>query len=337
MRKLFRVMFLHDTPDDTGGGAAPAEPQSVREAIAARQASDNPSLAFPSDAPVEPVAPVEPDPVEAAIDELAPAPPAAGSVEAPAIDAPAAGTPDPFAEYGGADEVRNAVTLANAMRSEQGMRAVIANGLHALGYSPEQVRAALQNQGATPAEATAAVAAAPAAEVDPLADITDDDVVTGGDLKRIVQATIEKTARETAAALAAATKPLEDQVQVERQSRAQQTVDGTLVELLGAPPADAAGLAQYQELANGVLTAAANGFDQNQWDPAYIRSAIIKGHQAFTSQQDRALAAYAARKRAERAAAPAHVGGSQQAGAEALPEPKNVKEAIAQRKAAGVQ
>lgn len=306
--------------------AAPvAEPRNVREAIAARVAGGVPEIITTPDEVVEPA---ETD----ALDEFA-AP--AAPVEAPAIDA-AAGAVDPFAAYGGKEAVDNAIAISEALRTESGARLIAAQTLHALGYDPDAIRAALEVKGASPAQAAEATAAV--TEDDPLASLADDDMVTAADVRALVQRATEQTAAQVKAQLEAATQPLATQIEVERQARATSVTDGTLVELLGEPPTDQAELRNWQVNAQAVLEQAMIGFDQNQWDPAYIRQAVLRGHAAWQANEDRKLAAYVATKRAQRDAAPSHIGGAPIPSNEETPkEPRSVKEAIAMRKASGLR
>lgn len=312
-------------PDEVVDQGAVAEPQNVREAIALRQSQGIPEIVNTPDEPVE----QSTESVDPAAEYVA------DHQQTTQTTPPASEAPDPFAEFGGRETVSDAVQIAQAMRTEQGLRYVVAQGLHALGYDPAQVRAALEQRGATPAEAAEATAATqPETQVvDPLAGLSDDDVLTAADARKLLDAARAEAAR---AAQAAAPKvepdqrvdAIEQQLAAQRQAVATQTTDSTLIELLGPPPDDAAEQETWRQVAQGVLAQAQVGFDPNNWDPLAIRQAIIRGHAAFVAEQDRLLAAYAQRKAADRAKAPSHIGGGQLPSNEQVPqEPKNAREA----------
>lgn len=287
--------------------------------------SNPPSL----DAPPEP-APVVDD-ENAVLDELSQTPPAGGKVEPTSVDAPpAGGTPDdPFASYGGRQNVDLAFQVQEALRTEAGVKVMVAQGLEALGYSADRIKAALGG-GAMQAPVTSAPEGSP--EPSPFDGIEDDDVVTGADVKRLLGQVAAQTAKEAADAVRAELNPLRAQVEEERNRDIAARNDATLTELLGAFPTTQAEQDQYRSLAAATLQAAGAFIDPSNFDPNHIRAAIVKGHEAVIAEQDRRFAAYIARKRATRDAAPSNIGGAS-AGEAGAAEPKSLNEAREQLRA----
>lgn len=306
---------------DPDTGAAPDRSAEVSDPAAARAAF----LASAPEIIAQPDATVEVD-EDAVIDELT-RPPAA--TDPPATPAPEV---DPFAAYGGKEVVENALQVRQALQSELGIRTLVAQGLNTLGYTPEQIAAALGKQAAPGAPAE------PEGPSDPLAGFDDDDLVTAADMRRILaeQSGQATQAREAAVAAARAElDPVKAALDAQRNQEIAQRNDQTLAELLGPVPIEADKLGQYQTMANATIQAAGRYVEPNNFDPVHIRSAIVRGHADVVAAEEARYQAYLATKREARRAAPANIGG-QSAGETPEAEPKNLKEASAQARAAGL-
>ena len=310
------------------GTAAPAtEPQSVAESIAARRAQGVPEILHETEPNIEPT---EAEVEAAALAELT-APPT-GTPAAP-VAAPPAGA-DPFAAFGGEEAVRNAHQVAEALRTETGLRTLITQGLLALNYSPEQIKAALGTPGLPGGAATQepAVPAVPS----PLVAIEDDDVVTGAQLKAIVASATADAAQQAAEAVRAEVAPVAEQFQRQALSIAQQAADATYIEILGPAPTDPDANKAWMTQAHEIQLMASANFDSNNYNPGDIRMALLAAGAEFKQRQEAVFHAYIGQKKADAAAQPMNVGGGQTPGSEPPKEPQNLAEARAQAKAAGI-
>jgi hypothetical protein len=233
--------------------------------------------------------------------------------------APPAATDDPFSAYGGKDEVEAALAVAQGLRTESGVRLMVAQGLAALGKDPEQVR--LFMEGKLTAAQEAALVQEAAAPADPLAEISDDDVVTGAELKAFVQ----RAAEQAAAQALEAVKPIQDQVQHDRDARQRQVVDSTLVELLGEN-GDPATIDTTR--AQDVLDGALKYLDEGTfYDPTAIRNALVRANADVEARDEARYQAYLNRKKVVADQLPPIVGGGTPPGGEEVPEPQNMAEA----------
>jgi hypothetical protein len=302
------------------------EAQSAADIAAARQAflSEPPEIISSDPEPVVDEAAQAAADEAAAIEELSQAPAAPEGEQSPPPAPAPTGTPDPYSQFGGEEAVRTAYQVQQAMRTEQGVRALVANGLAALGYEPDAIKQALDGQAAP----------TPAAPVDPFAGLDDDDVVD------------VKTVRQLVEQLAAQQKPAEPTVdprieQVQQQLLAQQQqqvrgwTDTALIEVLGAPPEDEAERKVFAtQVDQTVARAGAYYNPQLANDPAHIRSCIQQAHADLEAEADARLKAYIASKKRTRDSQPVNVGGG--AGSEGpLPEPKNMGEAREQARKSG--
>lgn len=305
------------------------EPRNVREAIALRQSQGDPGFQEVTEQEAHAYPDGTPNPQDEFSDIVPPGPAAPPAEDAPPATDDTGGAVDPYAEFGGREYVQDAVSISGALRTENGVRTIVAQGLQALGYDPAQVRAFLDAK-----EAAAPTAAAPAAAPVGLPDIEDDDVVTGSDMKRLLQWQSEQLAGQFKTAQEEATKPLALQLQEERQRQATHIVDSTLSELLGIK--DGTPTEDQKRDIGFIQQAAGQYIDSSSWDPSHIRNAIIRGHADVQAETERRVQAYITAKRAQAQGAPANIGGASPAGGEEQAEPKNMKEAIAMRKALGV-
>lgn len=320
-------------PDDETPDLTPAEVAASR-----REFLSNP----PPEIPVEPeVAPDGAADEAAAIEEFQAAqraaagqPPAGPEGAAPAAPAPApapTGTPavDPYAQWGGEEAVRTAMAVQDALRTEQGLRALVANGLVELGYSVDQVRSALEaydaEQGRQPQ------GAAP----DPFAEFEDDDPVTVAQA-RALATDVAKTAVEQAlAAQANQLAPIQQVIAEQQQTAVRTTTDAAVVELLGPVPPEPEKLAQYQRQVDAIVERGARYFDPNQWsNPAHVRAAVVQAHAEIQAENEQRFSDFLARRREVRDSQPPNIGGG--AGSDGpMAEPKTMAEARKQAEAAG--
>lgn len=357
---MFIRPIYFDAPNDQGG-----EPQSVADAGRAMAAAgyDADRLAEGTPAPDKgPI--VEPTSIadrQRAASEPAPpaAPPAAPA--APAAAAPSPGTPQPtpgapqrtpqeiadmqaFEEWKANPQAQaEAFNIQRGLTTEQGVRMIVAQGLTALNFQPEDVRAfvegrlTLSQQQQQQAVAAAAAAPAPVAPANPWDNLTDEDLIDGPQFKQyaaeIQRQAIEQATAAAQAQIAAATAPQNQAIQQERQVRAGQVTDSTLVELLGEG-GDVSTV--DKELAQRVLQEASKYIDPNNWDSGHIRAAVIMGHHDVVKIAEAAQRAYLNRKSLVAEGVPTSVGGAQAPGAEPMAEPKSLKEASKMAKEMGL-
>lgn len=311
-----RTPVFFDTPDDSGGAPDAGTDTSADALAAARSEFLNNPPEIP-DTPDEPAAEI--DPLDEAAADLDATPPAG---DAPAVPA-TGGTPDdPYAEFGGREAVERALSVDAALRTESGLRLIIAQGLQALNYTPQQIRAALEGGPSLPLPAGEAEP-----EVAPLVDVEDDDYVSGADLKRIVARVAEDAATKAAAAVRGEVTPVAEAFAQQQQRQASEAADATYVELLGAFPEDAAEQEAWRAQQNRLQQAGGAFIDPDDWSPASVRMALLRANEAVKAEDEANLRRYVARKRADREALPTNVGGGQPPGGEIEQEPQNLKDA----------
>ena len=351
---------------DDGGGSGPladgadpslGNPSPDEQHIESNKDFRNARSAFLRDAPPilnpdDPApAPVETDPIESAVADLttpaAPAPgvtpPAAPTQPAPAPAAPSlitvgyteAGVPIQITP----EQAQQHWQVTEALRTEAGVRAMVAQGLRALypNATAEQIQALSQQlaTGAAPESTPGAPVAA-----DPFAGIGDEDLVTGAELKTLVTKLLSDAQANAARAAAAAVQQQVDPVRAafeqQQQRTAQVTADATYVELLGPtpPPGDPA-REDWLRQAKQVQILATAHLDPNNWNPADIRAALLRGHAQYVQEQDALLRAYAGSKKRDREAQPTNVGGGTPQGGEPVKEPQNLAEARQAARAEG--
>lgn len=278
---------------------------------------------------------------QAAIAELTapPKPPAGAPEGAPPAPTPPpapAGTPESFVI--GYDQFGNPIQttqgeaflawqVQQALRTEEGVRALAAQSLTALGYSPEQIRAALAAQaGEAPP--------APEPEVDPFADLDDTDEVTVGDVKKLL-ASLQRPAGPDPAVQA----QLEQLRAAENERQAftvRQTTDSACIEILGQPPAPGTPEAQaYQVRVDAIVERGLAYYDPSQWNnPAHIRGVIQRANAELVAADEARFQAYLASKRQSGAQLPPNIAAGA-AGEEPMPEPRTLAEARKQAAAIG--
>lgn len=265
----------------------------------------------------------------AALDELTKPP--AGEAAPPSTTAGEPPAADPYAQYGGAEAVAHAFEVQEALRTESGVRLLIQQGLQALGYTPAQIKAAV---GGGPGAPTAEPAPdQPSA--DPYADLPDEELLTGADFKRYAEKIKTDAIAEAQRTVASQVDPVVAQQREAFNAEIRTRNDATLAELLGPVPAEPEKQGEYSTQAQQVLDAAGRYVDPSNYDPAHIRSAIIKGHADVEAQNEARWKAYLGKKKAARSAAPSNIGGAS-AGEGEPKEPQNLKEAREAMKAAGL-
>lgn len=317
------------------------EAQSAAEVADARRAFLSEPPEFINNDP-EP----EPDPAAqaaadeaAAIEELSkpPAAPEGGSAATatPPPPAPAStGTLDPYAEFGGEQAVRTAHEVQQALRTQEGVRALVANGLTALGYSVDQIRAALDG-----AAAPAGEAAPPAAPADPFAGLDDDEVVDVKTMRQYAQTLAAQAAdaavKQALGQVEPQVKSVQDAIAEQRQTAVRTWTDSALIEVLGTPPENPEEGKVYKSTVDATVQRAGAYYDPSRSnDPAHIRACIQQAHADLEQESEARLQAYIATKKRARDAQPVNVGGG--AGAEGpLPEPQNMAQAREQARKTG--
>jgi hypothetical protein len=306
----------------------PGELQTAAEIAAARQQflSEPPPVLDPNEPATADPAADEAAAEAAALEELtSPATPPEGEPAPAPVTPPAAA--DPFAPFGGEEAVRNAHQVQEALRTEQGVRALVANGLTALGYTPEQIRAALTGEApATPA--------APA-EADPLSGLDDDDVLTVAGAKAIIEQAVTKATQAATQAATAGLAPVQEAVAAQQATAVRNNTDAAVISVLGPVPTDPAELASYRTQVDAIVARAQAHYDPTQWaNPSHISQIVTQAHAELEAEADARFKAYLARKKTVRDSTPVNTAGG--AGSEGpLPEPKNLAEAREQARAAG--
>lgn len=330
----------HASPDEQSFGNAKDFSEARRALLR------EPPVVLHDDSP-EPAA-AAPDTSEAALlaELAAPTTPAPGAPAAP--DSFTVGRTNDGREIVlTAEQAKTNWEVAEALRTEQGIKGMVGQGLIALGYSPEEIQAFVAahtggpNLGAQ-AQQPGATPAPPEPVVDPFAGIDDGEIVTGADLKAALATIRDEAARNAVAATQAAVQPLDETVrqqqaaQEQRESAyIQQVATATYHELLGPPPVDAESLKRYNAQAARVNQLAEGLVVPGSRDPGEIRRALIAGHAAFVDEMETAFRGYAAGKKQAAADLPTNIGGGGTPGGEPVKEPVDLKDARKQAKAAG--
>jgi hypothetical protein len=309
--------------------AAPPPEGAEADAIAATRAAAAAAPPPPSDAALE----------AQALDELLGTQPPAGqegaTATAPSAPAPApapTGTPDPYAQWGGYQAVENAMAVQQALRTEQGVRTLVAQGLMDLGYDVNQVRAALDG---APPEQQWGTQDQPI--VDPTAGLADEDQIdlTAGDLRALIDNITTQAATRAAQTVAQQVQPLTQQIQEADARQQRQVTDSALVAVLGPPPADPQARAAYAARVDAIVSHGQQYFDPAQWsNPQHVQSVIARANAEIVQADEARYQAYLQSKRETMLAQPPNTGGGA-AGEEPIPEPKNLAESRRMAAAAG--
>lgn len=352
---MFKRNFLFAPENEAGGG----EPQSLEAAIALRTAagdSDEGAQSFFDSAPAEGGEPVVP-----AVAPVVPAPATEGTPAAPAAepfvnpylaerevtppvegtpapaDAPPAGTPaapqvlQPWTSQDGTvvdpAEVQAALVVARGLRTESGVKLMVARGLEAMGKDAATVQAFLDGKLTQQQAAVAPVEAPTVPDILETLGLGDDDVVDTQTLRQViaqVQAQATKAALEAAGVAVA---PVVSAQEAQRNAGARDAVDNTLIQLLGT---NGDPKSVDVPTANLVVERAQRYIDPSNWDPAHIRDAVLRGHADLITELDHAQQTRLTRLAGVAATVPSTIGTGTPPGGEPTPEPQTFEEAMAQ-------
>jgi hypothetical protein len=221
------------------------------------------------------------------------------------------------------------MAVQDALRTEQGLRALVANGLVELGYSVEQVRASLEAYDAEHGRQQ------PPGAPDPFAEFEDDDPVTVAQARSLAESVATTAVQQALAAQAQQLEPIQRVIADQQQTAVRSTTDAAVVELLGPIPTEPAALAAYQRQVDSIVERGARYFDPTQWsNPAHVRAAVVQAHAEIAAENEQRFSDFLAKRREVRDSQPPNIGGG--AGSEGpLPEPKTMAEARKQAEAAG--
>lgn len=319
---------------------APEGEQSPADIEAARQAflGSPPPILDPSETPVVSEGST-PDEEQAAIDEiLGAATPPAGVPEGTPVPAPApapAGTsPDSFVvghdQYGqpitvSREQAYSAWQVQEALRTEQGVRALVANGIRTLiqnGADPATIQSFIESQGG----------AAPEAEPDPWADLDDDEPITVGQARALAAQAAQAATSQVANPLAEVQQAIAQQ----QQQAVRSVTDAAVIQALGPVPVDDPAKEQaYRQRVDAIVNRGASYYDPSQWNnPQHIQQAVNRAVAELNAEDEARFQSYLATKRASRNGTPPNISGG--AGTDGpLPEPKSMEQAREQARAAG--
>lgn len=312
--------------------------QTPTEVAQSRQdfLSNPPEILDPSEAPpVDEAAQAAAEEAEA-FEELSQSSAPEGATTPTPAPAPTP-TADPYRDFGGEEQVRLAWQVQEALRTEQGVRALVANGLQALGYDPAQITAALQSEGLQ--QALPNQPEAPAAAADQLAGLDDDDVVDVKTVRAYAQTVAEQAAQKAVAEALGQVQPQVQSVQEaileQQQAQLRSYTDTALIEVLGQPPADEEERKVFASNVDATVARASVYYNpQLANDANHVRSCIAQAHADLEAEAEQRVKAYIAGKKRARDAQPVNVGGG--AGAEGpLAEPRNMTEARDQARKSG--
>lgn len=337
---MFKRNFLFAPEAENGGG----EPQSLEAAIALRTAAgdnDAGAQAFFDAAPAEGGEPVVP-----VVAPVVPAP----AADATTIVTPAAPTVEPFVNpyltpvepvvpqvlqpWTSQDgtvidpaEVQAALVVARGLRTESGVKMMVAKGLQAMGKDAATVQAFLDGKLTEQQAAVAPVEQPKIPDILESLGLGDDDVVDTQTLRQViaqVQADATKAALEAAGVAVA---PVITEQEQRRNAGARDAVDNTLIQLLGTN-----GDPKTVDVptANLVVERAQRYIDPTNWDPAHIRDAVLRGHADLVNDLDHAQQTRLTRLAGVAATVPSTIGTGTPPGGEPLAEPQSFEEAMAQ-------
>lgn len=239
-------------------------------------------------------------------------------IEAEVTDAPVEGeevaAPEPwsapegfgekFTEWGvEVNDLDSAVGIYKALQTEAGVIDMVVEGLRSLGFGVKDIERILREDGATPAEATAAATAAPAADDD------DEALLTKADVKRMLQQDViipQQEAQHRAVVSSA------------------QAVIGSFFDSREIKDP------QTQE---SVRALAKQYLQDGDWDPSHIAAALERGNADFEKVIETQAKAYLARKASDAEKLPTPVGGNV-GGGEAEDKPDYAKLGIGALEAA---
>jgi hypothetical protein len=216
---------------------------------------------------------------------------------------------DPFQEWGGRQNVEDAMGLMKAFESDGGVTALAVEALRAKGFDAADIHAFLSGEWVPGREVEE--------KADPFEGIADDDILTGADFKRL----LGELLHEVDDRLEPVYQTQEEMEQAGRQHQADLAVAGTL-QTLGVTD-------ERKRMA--VLKLAEQHLDPEDWDPRNIAAAVQAGYADLVALTEGEKQQYVGEKRRNRDTLPRGLGGSSSvAGGGDAPEaePKDLKEAI---------
>jgi DNA-binding transcriptional MerR regulator len=313
---------------------APEGEQSPADIEAARQAflGSPPPILDPSETPAVSEGSTSAE-EQAAIDEILANKPPAGSEGATTAPAPAPASPgsSPDSFVVGHDQFGQPITVSReqaysawqvqeALRTQDGVRALVSNGLTALGYSVEQVRAALENY------------QEPQGEPDPWADLDDDEPITVAQARALAAQAAQASTQQVADPL----REVQAAIAQQQQAAVRSVTDQAVIAALGPVPTDDPAKEQaYRQRVDAIVNRGAIYYDPNQWNnPQHIQAAVNRAVAELNAEDEARFQSYLATKRSARAGTPPNTAGG--AGTDGpLPEPKTMEEARKQARAVG--
>jgi hypothetical protein len=202
---------------------------------------------------------------------------------------------DPFAEFGGLDQVKSATAVWERLGTEDGLLDMFINTAKALDIPLEQVQALFdEQQGKAPVE------------LSPEEEEALDEPVTARQLNEAITKALEQAQQPVI------------QDREERQKQVVQTViDGTFDELKVAPEDRDTVLA----IADKFVTA------ENYLDPQVAKNAVRRAAEEFKVAVERKAKEYLQSKRSTKKAVPSSTAASTAPGGEPEKEPQNLEEA----------
>lgn len=203
------------------------------------------------------------------------APPAEGGAP------PAPPADDPFAEFGGIEQVRQYQAAVNAWGTEEGLTVAAVEALRGLGFETDVIESLFNWQEEPPA--------------DPLADIDDDTPLTKADVQRLL---VEQQ-RRFDQRVGQVEETFEEAQERQRFEQATHAAVGALQALGVNNDADK----------QGVITLAQAYIAPDEWDPEVIANAVRRGHADWQSIVNARAEEYLRTKQGQRDSLPRNIGG----------------------------
>lgn len=210
-------------------------------------------------------------------------------------------------KWGDPTEVERAIAIDQALRTEEGVTALLYEAGKALGISEDSIKALF---GGTEE-------AAPAEEAP--AEPADDETLTWGEAKRLMEEQMERLLTEKVE------KPRQEQEQQRAVAAASDAVKSTLAEL---------GVKDDAEV-RSVLAQAQAFVGEDELDPDKLKAAVRKGFEEHKSIVQKRSRDYIEGKKTVKETVPSSIKGTAPGG-EALPEPKDLAEAKARARKSGL-
>lgn len=274
--------------------------------------------------PTTPTEPAEPEAVEEVETETIETVTEAPAVETETVEATT--TPDdPFAAYGGEENIQQLLTIQQALRSESGIKAIAASTLTRLGV-PQDLIPHILSGNITVADAVAAgqqEQGSPFSGIPGFEDYDEDTPLTAADAIKLAQHIAE---RQVAEQLTPFQQQQEARAAAERQASADTATLSTLDSLLGEERDK-----WDPEYVDEIVLHAQRYLDPEDWDPRNISAAIRQGYADVVKLAGDRAQQYLQDKRKVKQTVPKSTGGAGgAAGAEPPAVPKSWKETQAQ-------